>query len=191
MAMATKPQTNRSQQQAADDKLAAGLTKHQATLSSFVIGGKTVQVSEVLTALQSRKNTDAAATSAGAAWHAAVAADRDQRAASQQLVAGIKQSLHAMFGSSIDTLADFGLTPRKVPVVSPEVKVAAAAKAKATRAARHTQGPKQKAATKGVLDGVTLTVTAQPAPSASPAVPATPPAVAAGSVAATPAVSSR
>jgi hypothetical protein len=189
--MGTKHQTNRSQQQGADDKLAAGLTKHQTTLSSFVIGGKTVQVSEVLTALQSRKNTGAAATSAGTAWHAAVAVDRNQQAASEQLVAGVRQSLHAMFAGSIDTLADFGLTPRKVPVVSPEVKVAAAAKAKATRAARHTQGPKQKAATKGALAGVALTVTAQPEPSASPAVPATPPAPAAGSVAATPAVSSR
>ncbi len=189
--MATKPRSNLSQQQAADDKLTAGLTKHQATLSSFVLGGKTVQVSEVLTTLQSRRNTGATAITARAAWHAAVAADRTQRTQSNPLVANVKQSLHAMFAGSIDTLADFGLTPRKVPVVSPEVKVAAAAKAKATRAARHTQGPKQKAATKGVLDGVTLTVTAQPEPSASPAVPATPPSPAAGSVAATPVISSR
>jgi hypothetical protein len=44
----------------------------------------------------------------------------------------------------VDALATFGLTPRKPRVVSPEARVAAAAKAKATRAARHTMGKKQK-----------------------------------------------
>jgi hypothetical protein len=45
---------------------------------------------------------------------------------------------------SIDGLADFGLTPRKVRVLTPEKKAIAAAKAKATRAARGTKGSVQK-----------------------------------------------
>lgn len=36
-----------------------------------------------------------------------------------------------MFAGSTDTLADFGLSPRKARAVSPAVKVVAAAKAKA------------------------------------------------------------
>jgi hypothetical protein len=84
------------------------------------------------------------------------------------------------------------LTPRKPHVVTPEVKVAAAAKAKATRAARHTMGAQQKAGIKGALDGVNLVVTAQPpAPSASPSVSATTTAPAAGSGASAPTVSSK
>jgi hypothetical protein len=166
---------NRSQQQAADDKLQVGLTKHASTLASFTIAGTTVKPADVITVLQSRQNTAKTSEAARAAWQAAVAADRNELEKSKALVSGVKQTLKVMFADSADTLADFGLTPRKPLVVSPAVKVAAAAKAKATRAARHTQGPKQKAAIKGTLDGVNLVVSAQPAaPTASPAVSATP-----------------
>jgi len=164
--------------------LNAGLTKHASTLTSFMIAGKTIKTADVITALQSRQNTAKAVESARATWQAAVAADRTERSQSNAIVSGVKQSLQVMFAGSVDTLADFGLTPRKPHVVSPEAKVAAAAKAKATRAARHTGGTKQKAAIKGSLDGVNLVVRAQvPAPSASPTVAAspTPTAPAAGS----------
>jgi len=185
--MASNSRVNRPEQQAADDKLNVGLTKHQPTLAPFVIAGKTVQVTDIATTLQSRKNTGMAAATARAAWQAAVEADRTELAQSHALLSGVKQSLQVMFAGSTDTLADFGLTPRKTRVVSPAVKVAAAAKAKATRAARHTQGPKQKAAIKGPLEGANLVVSAQPAAPASSAT-ATAPAAGGGSggVAATP-----
>jgi hypothetical protein len=49
-----------------------------------------------------------------------------------------------MFGGSIDTLAEFGLQPRKTPAaVPPAEKVAAVQKALATRKARNTMGAKQ------------------------------------------------
>ena len=176
--MASNTRASRPEQQAADDKLNAGLTKHEPTLAPFIIAGKTVRVADVVTTLQSRKNTATAAATAKAAWQAAVAADRNELAQSHALLSGVKQSLQVMFAGSTDALADFGLTPRKPHVVSPAVKVAAAAKAKATRAARHTQGPKQKAAIKGPLEGATLVVSAEPP---SPASPANPTAPAAGS----------
>ena len=62
-----------------------------------------------------------------------------------------------MFAGLFDTLADFGLSPRKVAVVSPEARVAAVAKTKATRAARHTMGAKQKKAIQGDVTGVLIT----------------------------------
>jgi hypothetical protein len=190
--MTVKARSSRSLVQTSDDNLNVGLTKHESTLTSFMIAGKTVRSVDVITALQSRKNTGTAAASAKATWQASVAADRSELAQTRALVSGVKQSLQVMFAGSADALADFGLTPRKPRVVSPAAKVVAAAKAKATRAARHTQGPKQKGGIKGVLDGVNLVVTAQPAaPSASPAVLAPPTAPAAGGVAATPAPSSK
>jgi hypothetical protein len=170
---------NRSQQQAADDKLRVGLTKHAPTLTSFTIASATVKAADVITALQNRQNTVKASDAARATWQAAVAAERNEFEQSKGVVSGVTQTLKLMFAGSADTLADFGLTPRKPRVVSPAAQVAATAKAKATRAARHTQGPKQKAAVKGALDGVNLVVTAQPAAPAASAIP-TPTAPAAG-----------
>jgi hypothetical protein len=56
------------------------------------------------------------------------------------------------------------MKPRKAPAArTPEEKIAAAAKAKATRAARHTMGSKQKAKVKG-----TVTTIVTPAAAAAP-----------------------
>jgi hypothetical protein len=68
-------------------------------------------------------------------------------------------------------LAKFGLTPRQRPVTTPEVKVAAAVKAAATRAARHTMGPKEKAKIKGT---VAPTAPATPSPTAPALTPTQP-----------------
>jgi hypothetical protein len=168
------------------------LVKHESPLASFTIAGAIVKTPDIVTTLESRQNSAKAVESTRAIWQAAVAADRSLRAQSNATVSGVKQALHVMFAGSPDTLADFGLTPRKPHVVAPAVKVAAAAKAKATRAARHTMGTKQKAGIKGALDGVSLVVTAQPAASsASPTATATPTASAAGSGGAAPTVSSK
>ena len=63
----------------------------------------------------------------------------------------MKQGLLVAFGGQLDTLADFGLTARAKHVTTPEEKLAATDKAKATREARHTMGSKQRAAIKGVV----------------------------------------
>ena len=77
---------------------------------------------------------------------------RERRARkTKALVSTCIQSISLSFAGQVDTLADFGLTPRKARVVTPEEQVIAAAKAKATRAARHTMGKKQKAAIKGTV----------------------------------------
>jgi hypothetical protein len=175
---------NRDQQQTADQNLATGLTKHAQTLTSFTIAGTSIATADIIAALQKRQANAAAVESTRATWRAAVQADRDERGKSNPIVSGVKQVLLVMFASSIDTLADFGLTPRKPRVVGPEVRVAAAAKARATRAARHTMGSNQKRAIKGSVTGVVMTpITtpggggeAPPAPAPSPTAPVLPPA---------------
>ena len=83
--------------------------------------------------------------------------------------------VRATFGASPDTLADFGLKPKKVPApLTTEQKAAAAAKRAATRAARHTMGAKQKKSVKGTVPTtVTSTPTTATPPVAQPATPAT------------------
>jgi len=150
--MAANPKANHIQQQAADQSLIDGLTKHQETLSSFLVGGKSFKTSDIVSTLQARIAAANTAQSIRATWQAAVKAKANERASTMTLVSGVKQALQVMFAGSIDTLADFGLKPRKAPAArTPEEKVAAAAKAKATREARHTMGSKQKAKVKGTV----------------------------------------
>ncbi|HEY8038591.1 MAG TPA: hypothetical protein VIF15_02305, partial [Polyangiaceae bacterium] len=81
------------------------------------------------------------------------------------------------FGTQADVLADFGMTPRKAATpLTVEQKAAAAAKRKATRAARGTKGPKAKLGIHGAVTGVVVipvvapppVVQAPPAPTAVP-----------------------
>jgi len=175
-----KPQKKRDAQIAADQLLAAGLSKHAATIPPIFIAGAAVPLKDIITTLQTRVQMAKNVPSAKATWLAAVEADNDERAKSQTLVSALKQSLLVFFSGQVDTLADFGLTGRKTPVVSPETRVAAAAKAKATRQARHTMGKKQKAKIKGTVP-TTAPATTPPATPPAAAPPAAPVAVASAS----------
>ena len=77
-----------------------------------------------------------------------------------------------------DTQAHFGFAPRKKAVKTAETKANAAAKARATRAARHTMGSEQKKAITGAstaTEPVTpATTPTNPAPAVNPQAPATP-----------------
>ncbi len=125
---------NRVQQQAADQKMIDGLMKYAPTISSFLVGGASIKPSDVITALQARIAAANAIEPARATWQTTVKANANERASTQTLVSNAKQALKLMFAGSIATLAEFGLEPRKVRTPpTPEQKVVAAAKAKATR----------------------------------------------------------
>ena len=159
--MSTNQKLNRMDQQVTDQAMADGLAKHAKTLPSFLLGSTSVQTTDVITALNTRITTANSVDSTRATWQAAILADKNERAKTKSLVSGVRQALEVMFAGSVETLADFGLKPRKTPAPrTPAEKVAAVAKAKATRAARHTMSKKQKAAITGT---------------ASQAAPATPP----------------
>jgi hypothetical protein len=91
------------------------------------------------------------------------------------IVLALRRNLLATFGNATDTLALFGLEPRKVPAprTGPEI-AAAAAKAEATRKARGTTSKKQKLAVTGNVTGVTVTPITTPAEAAPSAQLATP-----------------
>ena len=169
------PKENRNDEITADQTLIDGLNRNAASIPSIVIGGASATTKDIVAALQSRVDTAKAAASARATWLAAVQADRAERDKTKTFVSGLRQALLVAFVGQVDTLAQFGLTPRRARVVSPEQRVAAAAKAKATRTARHTMGKKQKAAIKGMVvptvpaPAVPTLPTPNPTPTAAPA----------------------
>jgi hypothetical protein len=106
---------------------------------------------------------------------AKVAAEAAQTKPLRALMSAFVAYVRVTFGNTPDVLADFGLAPKAQAQVSPEARVIAAAKRKATRAARHTMGPKQKAGVKGVVpDVITIPTTASPVVTTAPASPAAP-----------------
>jgi hypothetical protein len=62
------------------------------------------------------------------------------------LVRAVNQTLRVMFSNAASLLGVFGLAPVKVPAPKLATKVAAAAKAKVTRAERGIMGKKQRRA---------------------------------------------
>ncbi len=144
---------NRTTRMAVDQQLADGLTKNAALIGVFVIGGQQIKPADVAQVLQSRVTSAKAVVAARANLRAAVKAAADGIANSRAQVKAVKQALRLMFGNDINLLATFGLAPPKEHQPKPATKVAAAAKAKATRQARGTdKGKKQKAAIKAPAD---------------------------------------
>jgi hypothetical protein len=165
------PKKNRTNHQIADQTLLDGIKKNEQAMGALFIKGVSYKPADLTPALQARIDSANRVLAAKAAWAEAVQADRDERAKSKTFVADLRQALRLAFGGSIETLASFGLTLRKTPVLTPEQRVAAGQKARATRAARHTMGPKQKAQIKGTVAPAAAPAT--PAPSApAPVVPA-------------------
>ena len=163
---------NRTTQQLSVQKLIDGLNKHSQTIASLVIGSTSLTTAAIIANLQARLATANAAQSTRATWQSAVKADKDERAKMKTFISGLRQALSVAFAGSIEALADFGLVARKKPVITPEKKAAATAKAKATREARHTMGKNQKAAIKGTVSPTAPVTAAPPAP--APTVPAVP-----------------
>jgi hypothetical protein len=174
--MGNTPKNNRIQQTAADQHLIDGFTDAASSITSLVIGSATVTTKDIVATLQSRIDARTTVEPARAPWQSAVQADRALEAKTKPFVAAVRASLLASFAGNIDTLAKFGLAPRQKPVTTPEVKVAAAAKAKATRAARHTMGPKQKASVKGTVSPTAPATDVPTAPAPSPTQPVATPA---------------
>ena len=170
---------NREKRQVTEQKLMDGLKKHQASMPTWTIGGTSRSVADLQAMMQERLTALANVDTAHAAWLAAVAAARDTRARTDATVMALKQSVRVSLPGTPDVLADFGLTPRKPRVVTPEKAVKAVAKRKATREARNTMGPKQRLDVKGnvettIVTEPTVTTKAPPPTPPTTTPPATP-----------------
>jgi hypothetical protein len=113
---------------------------------------------------------------AKAAAKAKLDSERAQAPSLRGVVSAYVAFVKASFGNAPAVLVDFGLSPRKARTPqTAEQKAVASAKRKATRAARHVMGPKQrKAVTAPVQVTLTTTPLAAPRPIAEPPAPAAP-----------------
>jgi hypothetical protein len=150
--------------------LISGTQKHYTT-GTLTVGGASYDPATLIQILQGLSNAIAASDAAKAKWNDALKSMQDENAKVGPVVQAFQSYLVTSLGNAPSTLADFGLVPRKVraPATSAEM-AAAAAKRKATRAARNTMGSEQRKKVKGNVTSVLVTpVVASPSVVQSPA----------------------
>jgi hypothetical protein len=128
-----------------------------------IVGGKQLTAADIEGVLGNRVAATTSVETKKGEYKAAVEAERETLAKTDDLLAQIRQALLVMFSASPSALASLGLAPRKAKrQLTLDERVAVAAKAKATRQARGTLGPKQRSR---------LHDTAAPPPAHAPAEP--------------------
>jgi hypothetical protein len=135
-------------------KLIAGLQKHPPA-SGMPIDGKSYTAAQVEGILQPIIDAMNATVAAKASFSEAASVSNTAYAANRSFIRDLRQTLQITYGSQASVLADFGLAPRKKPVLTAAEKNEAAAKALATRKARNTMGAKQKAKITGATPAAT------------------------------------
>jgi hypothetical protein len=166
---------NKASQAAGIAALIAGFKKHYPTGSTTLqVGGASYTVDSLTTTLQGAVDQESAVEAAKTAYSAKLQAQRAQAPSNNALIKALKAYVRSTFGSSADTLADFGLSPPKARTPqSAAAKAVSVAKRAATRTARGTKGTVQKLAIKGNVSA-SLVVSPAPGPTPAAAPPAAP-----------------
>jgi hypothetical protein len=123
--------------------LMGGLEMHYEA-TTLVLVRTPYSPGELRSFLQQDVDAVLGSSAAKAAWLTAVQVERDTDAATDPVLRAIAAQVRATFGDAEDAtaiLADFGLTPRKLPERTSEAKALAAERARATRKARGTRPP--------------------------------------------------
>jgi hypothetical protein len=155
-------------------QLIAGTSKHLANVTQVMVAGGSFTPTQVTERLQALVNLRTDVDAAKASTKAKLAAEKTDMAPLRTFMGAFVTFVKAAYGTSPDVLADFGLHPKARTPQTVEAKTAAAAKRKATRAARQTMGSKQKKRVKGAVVGITVTpVTAPPPIATEPSSPTT------------------
>ncbi|MGH7436607.1 MAG: hypothetical protein ACRENE_13115 [Polyangiaceae bacterium] len=176
MASNTPKKGNRPMALLGNEKLVEGFTKHANEIPQLLIAGTAMKLADITAKVQARIAIAEAVATTHAPWQAAVKADKDATSEYREFFTALRQALLSAYAGKVDALADFGLTARKPPVITPQKRATAALKAKATREARGTMGKKQKAQIKPSVTVTPATVTVdKPATPASPTAPAAAP----------------
>jgi hypothetical protein len=129
--------------------LIVGLTKHLPT-QPLAMMGVPYTGTTLAARLQASVDSLTQVLEARAALEGALQKDRTQREGDAALLATVHEALWIFYGNAPETLNDFGMRPRKTrKPLTPEANLLRAERARATRAARHTMGKRQKAKNKG------------------------------------------
>ncbi len=133
----------------------AGVKKHYANVSAMTFGSATFTAAEVEASLQAFIDLRAEVEAAKTLTKAKLMAEQAQGPALRGRIVALMAFVRAAYSNSPDVLADFGLKPRKVAAPATiEEQAEAAAKRRATRAARHTMGKRQKEKVKGTIETI-------------------------------------
>jgi hypothetical protein len=159
------------------NSLIFGIKKYQPKVV-FAVSGKKYTAAQVTTIIESIVEAlQAVGPARGTYLRASRSADA-LLAQNGTFLQGLKSVIQTAEGDNPATLADYGLTPRKLGgKTTPAIKAAAAEQAKATRVARHTMGKKQKAKITGASAAASVAQSSAPmttaptsaAPTANPA----------------------
>jgi hypothetical protein len=141
--------TNRPTVQVRNAQFVSGITKRLQGVSSLAIAGKTYTPAELVALFQSLDAKLAEVNTAEAKLRDAWAAYRSLSKEIAPIIIGFRHALRNLFGAQSEVLSDFGLSAPKRSKPTVETQAAAVKKRLATREARHTMGPKQKAAITG------------------------------------------
>jgi hypothetical protein len=152
--MTTSSKTSKVSRAARITAIVAGIQKHFSGQASLQLGNTSFSPAALIALLQGDITLSNKATASRAQLTTDVEAANQSHQTVDPLLRFINALVISQFGdteASASILGDFGMSPRKVPVKSAEVKAEAAVKLRATRVARGTTGPKQKAKITGVV----------------------------------------
>jgi hypothetical protein len=156
--------TSKEHRKSKDLQLIEGTNRHLEKGWSLIVAGTKYTQSQIIELLQSRVDAVQAAAAARAAWSGARAHDEELSGRTAEVVQAVRQTLLVMFRRSPEVLADFGLAPPKARrALTSAERVVKAARAKATREARHTLGKRQRLAIHGTVPAEALSAPTLPA----------------------------
>jgi hypothetical protein len=153
-------------------QLIAGTNKHLT--STTQVGGSSFTPAQVIEKLQTLVNLRQDVDATKASTKAKLVAETAQMPALRTFMGTLVTFIKAAYANQPDVLADFGISPKARTPLTAAAKTAAAAKRKATRAARHTMGANQKKSVKGDVVGITVTPVTGLAPQPTVTVPNSP-----------------
>jgi hypothetical protein len=166
---------NRPTTQARDAQIILGLQKDLQHVSGLPLAGTTYTPDDLVKLVQSRIDMSNVIAASRATWLSQVASSQALSAKLTPILRGLRQYVINAYGETSPVLADFGFTAPKKRVLTPGQKATAAARAKATREARHTMGKVQKKSVKGTVPATAPVSDAiqVPSPTAPAAAPVT------------------
>jgi hypothetical protein len=131
-----------------EESVVAALEK-LAPEANIPIAGQVAASKDLRAKLSSHVSAMDASSDARAKLVQAVTADREQRAQIRPLLAAIRSYAAGVYGEGSPEFALFGFKPKKVGYRTAETKAQAVEKLRATRAARHTMGKRQRSGIHG------------------------------------------
>jgi hypothetical protein len=142
----------RSTMQGKSQLILKGIQQELQLIATLPLAGETYTPQTLADFVQGHIDLGNEIDVAKAAWLDKVAEHEAMSKKMRVVSSDLRNVVMASFGRKTPKLATFGFAPFKTPVLTSEQRALATAKAQATRKARRTMGPKQKAKIKGVVE---------------------------------------